>query len=114
TGKTALNAPGYIMPVQTVQVSPKVGGQVLELFIEEGMRIEKGQIIAKLDRTEYQFEYDRAKAVADQVKARYDEMEAGNRPEEKRRAEAALKEAEELRDQLRDEAYRFRSSGRAA
>lgn len=113
-GKIANTAGGYIVPVQLVQVSPKVGGQVTELYIEEGKRVKQGDVLAKLDRAEYEYEYQRTKALADQSKARYDEMRAGNRPEERKRAEATLREAEELREQLRDEAFRYRSSGRAA
>src|SRR5437867_3762975 len=33
-GNIALEAGGYIVPMQKVQVSPKVGGQVKELYIE--------------------------------------------------------------------------------
>ena len=111
-GRVALEAGGYVVPVQLVEVAPRVGGQVLELFIEEGQHVDKGDVLAILDPTEYQFEYDRARALADQAKARYDELRT-SWDLEKKRAEAALREAEELRDQLRDEARRLILSGRA-
>src|SRR5438552_3079026 len=34
--RLALAAGGYVIPVHRVQVSPKVGGEVVALFIEEG------------------------------------------------------------------------------
>jgi multidrug efflux pump subunit AcrA (membrane-fusion protein) len=112
-GKVALTAGGYVIPVMTVQVSPKVGGQVLKLFMEEGQRVNQGDPLATLDPTEYEFEYNRTKAMAEQARARYDELLTGNREEEKKRSQAAYDEAVHLRDQLRDEFERYRKSGKA-
>jgi multidrug resistance efflux pump len=124
-GGVALSAGGYIVPVRRVQVAPKVGGEVIELFkvvddlgrtreLQEGDFVEKGQWLARLDRTKYEFEYRRCKALAEQSKADYDRMINGNRDEEKEQAEFALREAEENRDQLKDEAARTRRSRSAA
>lgn len=113
-GGVALEAGGYIVPLHRVQVSPKVGGQVVELFIEEDMEVKKGALLARLERAEYQFEYDRAEALVDQAWAKYAELASGNREEERKHAEAALKEARELRNQLKDEMARLGRSGLAA
>src|SRR5262245_6655226 len=87
----AQEAGGYIVPKQRVQVSPKVGGLVKELFIEEGKYVEAGQPIAKLEVEEYLFEYRRAAAYAELGRAKYDEALKGNRDEEKLQAAAAEK-----------------------
>ena len=113
-GRVALEAGGYVIPVRRVQVSPKVGGEVVDLFIEEGQFVKKGQVLAKLDRTKYEFEYRRTEALAEQAKARYEKLKTGNREEEKKQAGASLQEAEELRNQLRDEAERLQRSRSAA
>jgi multidrug resistance efflux pump len=115
-GSVVLDGPGYIIPTQRVQVSPKVGGQVIWLHnnLEEGTLVEKDTVLARLDPTKFQFEYDRAKAFADQAKAEWEELKNGNRDEEKKHSVAQLKEAEEAKKQLQDELFRLRQSGRGA
>jgi multidrug resistance efflux pump len=63
--------------------------------------------LARLDRTKYEFAYRWMKAAADQAEAEYRKLEAGNREEEKLQAAAALREAEHLRDQYKDEYLRL-------
>jgi multidrug resistance efflux pump len=109
-GRVALEAGGYVIPVKKFQVSPKVGGQITALFIEEGMAVKKDQVIAKIDRSEYEFEYQRTKALVEQAQAKVKEMEK-NRPEEVERARAALDEAKAQLAQLQDEAHRARQGG---
>lgn len=109
-GRVVLEAGGYVIPVRRAKVSPKVGGEVLELFIEEGMRVKKGDVIARLDRTKLEFEYRRLAALAETAKADYEKQLKGNRPQEIAAAEASLRESEEMRDQLRDEVGRLRRS----
>jgi HlyD family secretion protein len=113
-GRVALEAGGYVIPVHRVQVAPKVGGEVVELFIEEGQFVKKGQVLARLDRSKYEYEYRRTVAQAEQAKAEYDKLQHGNRPEERRQAEAALREAEALVEQIKDESARARRSQTAA
>ena len=47
--QTVLNASGYVTARTKATVSSKVTARVLEVLIEEGMRVEKGQVIARLD-----------------------------------------------------------------
>jgi RND family efflux transporter MFP subunit len=48
-GKTLLNASGYVTTRLEATVSSKITGKVAEILIEEGMKVEKDQILAKLD-----------------------------------------------------------------
>lgn len=48
-GQTVLNASGYVTARTQATVSSKVTAKVLEVLIEEGMEVEKGQILARLD-----------------------------------------------------------------
>ncbi|MEO8615388.1 MAG: efflux RND transporter periplasmic adaptor subunit [Luteolibacter sp.] len=48
-GRTLLNASGYVTTRLDATVSSKVTGKVAEIFVEEGMKVEKGQVLAKLD-----------------------------------------------------------------
>src|SRR5262249_49478589 len=52
-GRVVLEVVGYVVPAQVVVVSPKVAGSVLELSIEEGQQIKQGEVIGRLDPTEY-------------------------------------------------------------
>lgn len=44
-----LNASGYVTARREATVSSKVTGKVTEVFIEEGMQVEAGQVLARLD-----------------------------------------------------------------
>ena len=52
--RTLLNASGYVTTRLDATVSSKVTGKVAEILVEEGMRVEKGQILAKLDASNAQ------------------------------------------------------------
>jgi HlyD family secretion protein len=45
----ALNASGYVTARRQATVSSKVTGKVVEVLLEEGMRVKEGQIVARLD-----------------------------------------------------------------
>lgn len=47
--RTLLNASGYVVARRDATVSSKVTGKVVEVLVEEGMRVEEGQILARLD-----------------------------------------------------------------
>ncbi len=49
TSEKILNASGYITARRTATVSSQILGLITEVRVEEGMRVEKGQILAKLD-----------------------------------------------------------------
>lgn len=92
-GEIALEAKGYIVPRQQILVSPKVSGMILTLDVEEGRRVKKGDLLAVLESTEYQAEFERAKATVRLMEERLLELQNGSRPEEIRQAEAELEEA---------------------
>jgi RND family efflux transporter MFP subunit len=47
--KTLLNASGYVTARRQATVSSKVTGKVVEVMVEEGMKVEAGQILARID-----------------------------------------------------------------
>jgi RND family efflux transporter MFP subunit len=47
--KTLLNASGYVTARRSATVSSKVTGKVTQISVEEGMKVEEGQVLAKLD-----------------------------------------------------------------
>ncbi len=77
-----------------VQVSPKVGGQLLDLKVDEGDRVKEGQVLAVLDTTDASLTLRRVTADRDQAAAQLALLEAGSRVEDIRQAEAQVKTAE--------------------
>ncbi|WP_035612219.1 efflux RND transporter periplasmic adaptor subunit [Haloferula sp. BvORR071] len=49
SAKTLLNASGYVTTRLDATVSSKVTGKVKEILVEEGMKVEKDQVLARLD-----------------------------------------------------------------
>jgi RND family efflux transporter MFP subunit len=49
--RTVLNASGYVTARREATVSSKVTGKVIEVLVEEGMKVQEGQILARLDDT---------------------------------------------------------------
>ncbi len=48
-GHTLLNASGYVTTRLEATVSSKITGKVTEILVEEGMKVEKGQVVARID-----------------------------------------------------------------
>jgi RND family efflux transporter MFP subunit len=59
---TVLNASGYVTARRRATVSSKVTGKVLEIFVEEGKAVKKGQVLARLDDSQIRAALDVAKA----------------------------------------------------
>ena len=49
--RTVLNASGYVTARRAATVSSKVTGKVVEVLIEEGMKVKEAQVLARLDDT---------------------------------------------------------------
>ncbi|KAA9131441.1 efflux RND transporter periplasmic adaptor subunit [Marinihelvus fidelis] len=59
---TVLNASGYVTARRAATVSSKLTAQVLEVNIEEGMRVEQGQVLARLDDVNVRRSFELAEA----------------------------------------------------
>lgn len=92
---------GHVVPAHQILVSPKVSGMIVELHVEEGKRITKGDVLAEVEKVDYAADRDRAVAVLKRAKAteeralaRMSEADRGFRELEKQQAEAELQEAQ--------------------
>lgn len=90
----SLEAKGYIVPARQILVSPQVSGILLELNVEEGKKVKKGDILGRVEDTEYRADYNRAKGIRDMAAAVVQELEEGNRKQEIEQARADLAETE--------------------
>jgi multidrug efflux pump subunit AcrA (membrane-fusion protein) len=77
-----LLATGDILADARVEVFPKVEGHLRELGVEEGDRVQAGQVIAQIANDDLQAEVARAAAQVDALHAEWAQMQAGARPEE--------------------------------
>lgn len=71
--RVVLNASGYVTPRREATVSSKVTGKVMEVLIEEGMQVQEGQVLARLDDTNVKAGFALAEAQADSAKATLEE-----------------------------------------
>jgi RND family efflux transporter MFP subunit len=62
TASTVLNASGYVTARRQATVSSKFTGKVVEVLIEEGMQVETGQVLARLDDSNVATSYALAEA----------------------------------------------------
>lgn len=53
--QAAVSATGTVTPVQQVQVSSQVSGQIRELFVDFNSPVQQGQLIAQLDPQTYEY-----------------------------------------------------------
>jgi RND family efflux transporter MFP subunit len=68
-GASMLDASGYIVARRQATVASKTIGRVIEVAIEEGQRVEKDQIIARLDDSNARAAYEQARAQLSQAEA---------------------------------------------
>jgi RND family efflux transporter MFP subunit len=111
-----LNASGYVTARRRATVSSKVTGKVLEVFVEEGKAVQKGQVLAKLDDSQAraslavaqaQLETARRGAAEDEARLREAELTLARREQlvkeqviSKAELDAARAEVESLRARI--------------
>jgi HlyD family secretion protein len=76
-----------------VDVGFKIPGRIVQLAVQEGDRVEKGKVIARLDDEDLRQRLDLARATLKSSQARLEKLLAGSRPEEVKEAEARLEQA---------------------
>jgi RND family efflux transporter MFP subunit len=91
---SVLDASGYVVARRQATVSSKLTGKVREVLVEEGMRVEEGQIVATLDDATQRAQLELANAQVVAARAALAEIEA------------QLRAARLERDRLRDLAER--------
>jgi RND family efflux transporter MFP subunit len=111
-----LNASGYVTARRRATVSAKVTGKVIEVFVEEGKPVRKGQVLARLDDSqvraalalgEAQLETARRGAAEDEARLREAELTLGRREQlvkdqviSKAELDSARAEVESLRARI--------------
>jgi RND family efflux transporter MFP subunit len=72
---TVLNASGYVEPRRRATISAKITGKVTEVLVDEGMEVEEGQVLARLDDSDARRRYEAIRAERDVARAAIEELE---------------------------------------
>jgi len=92
-GEDVIIASGNV-EVREVDMGFKFPGRLMKLYAEEGMRVEKGRILAELDRSELESLVQERRARLNEAVVKLGELRAGSRPQEIGKAEADVAYAE--------------------
>jgi len=93
---TAIRGSG-IIEVTQVDAAFEVAGRMLERFVDEGMMVDGGEPIARLDEREYKLRAERAAAAKAAAEAHYAMMMRGSREQDIDQALAAVESAASAR-----------------
>ena len=72
--KILLNASGYVTARREATVSSKVTGKVVEVMVEEGMKVEAGQVLARIDASNVEKSLQLAEAQRESARRALDEI----------------------------------------
>lgn len=86
--------------VTRVEVSPRIPGRLAERRVDEGMEVERGQLVGRLDASELERETAVRRAELSAAEAALRELEAGSRPQEIAASRAVLASARAEADRL--------------
>ena len=69
-GAQLLVATGYVVPQRKANISPRIGGRVAKIFVEDGTVVKTGQVIAVLEDADYRAQVAQAQADLKAAQAR--------------------------------------------
>lgn len=93
-GASILSATGYVVAHHKIAVGAKVMGRVEWIGVEKGDTVQEGQVLVRLEDSEFRAQVNQARANLAAAQARLDQLRSGSRPQEKLRDKAAVLQAE--------------------
>lgn len=72
---SSVEATGTIEPIRVIDIKSQASGEILELPVELGDRVEQGQLVVRIDPRDVQNAYEQAEADLDVAKARFEVAE---------------------------------------
>lgn len=104
-----VTASGSVVPVQEVNLSPKMSGRLVKLFVDQGDRVEAGQIVAQMDDRDIQAQVRQQKASVELARAKLAEARAGSRSEEVAQAQAQVTAAQSQVNLTQERTVRYQN-----
>jgi len=93
-GDTVLSVSGYVVAHHKIEVGAKVMGRVAWIGVEKGDRVQQGQVLVRLEDTDFRAQSNQARANLAAAQARLDQMRTGSRPQEKLKDKAGVLQAD--------------------
>jgi HlyD family secretion protein len=88
------SASGTVAPLQSINISPKSPGRVTAVYVKEGQRVEKGQLLAQIDDSNLRGQLTQTEGQLAQAQATYNKARAGFRKEEISQSSASVQDAQ--------------------
>jgi len=104
TVTASVSATGILQPLTTVELKSNVGGQVVELAVDEGDQVSPGQLIARIDPTDTLTAYEQSQADLASAQSKVDQarnQRSMQRTQNYAQIEAAKQALEAARARLR-------------
>ncbi len=106
---TLIAAPGRVEAVsEEVRVSSELSGRLKRVAVEEGDRVQRGQVLAEIENDDYRARVAAAEAELAQREAELRRTVNGARTQERREAEASMQAAKAVLENSKSEAERRR------
>lgn len=67
---SVVSGPGVVSPKTEVEISPYVMGRIVEIYVEEGQRVEEGDMLLKIDDVQYSANVNIAKSEVESMESR--------------------------------------------
>jgi len=98
---------GYVrisgtVEIDDVKIAPLIGGRLIEVNLEEGNRIEKDSVAARIDCTELKLQLQNAQAAQNAANANFQLIKKGARKEDILQVHELLKQAEIAKQNAQD------------
>ena len=102
-------APGRIEAIsEEIRVSSELSGRLKSVHVEEGDRVQRGEVLAEMENADYHARVAAAAAELGQREAELRRTVNGSRTQERREAEASMQAAKAVLDNAKSEAERRR------
>jgi len=101
-----LELSAMLQPIEEAILSFEVPGKIIALEKQESDNLESGDVIARLDSSQYQINAEIAKASLDQARANFNQAVNGSRDQEKETAKAAYDKASVVYQKALDDSKR--------
>jgi len=95
-----------VLPAREVELSFRVSGRITDLPVRSGQNVQKGDVIAELDKRDFQAEVTRLQSQLEQAEAQLAALKSGARAEDVAALEASVAAAEAQVESARDQLSR--------
>lgn len=89
-----IKANGVVQAVRKINLSPKDSGRIAKLYVDEGDRVKQGELVARMESEQFQFQVNQYKAGLAKATANLAQKQTGSRPEEIGEAKARVATAQ--------------------